>query len=205
MERTRTAGTGGDSGSGANGSGAASSGGSDSASGGRASGSGGLTSTTECLAHAHCTMVAATCCGTCGEAQLDDLVGLHVEDVDDYRDSVCADNPICPACAELPRDAHLFDSCDAGTCQAHDLRTHEWSSCATLEDCVLIPKACCACNASTDPSNVVAVNKQHAEDFAYTQCEQTPLCDECAWTPPVSVQLSCEAGHCRAVLPITIN
>lgn len=184
-------GTQGSGGSGAAGSGAAGSGGS--ATGGRSALS------TDCFSTYDCELIETSCCPSCDQPTIEDVLAIARGQEELVEQEFCGENPPpCVPCEPI-RNPHLFAQCVEESCQAFDLREHEDAACGSSDDCIVIPAACCACGASNSVMDVVAIHRD-STDFQESQCETTPVCDDCAWTPPLGVSATCEDGFCALTL-----
>ena len=90
-----------------------------------------------CVVPTDCAVVAESCCGTCGLATPDDMIGILGDRSSTYHADVCA-GMTCTACRRQ-RDSALVATCDAGTCQAVDLHTSTITACTSDADCDSAP------------------------------------------------------------------
>ena len=170
-----------------------------SATGGANATGGGSSVDGSCDNTSQCTLASRTCCDVCGEAELSDFQALNVDQLDAHEAELCGDAiPMCPGCPSLPRNPNFFATCDQGTCAAHDLRTHQAARCTQDDDCTIAPAACCDCNASNEPNDVVAIHRENLDLFREAQCATatTTVCGKCAWLPPEKLSASCVDQYC---------
>ncbi|NOY91471.1 MAG: hypothetical protein GXP55_09695 [Deltaproteobacteria bacterium] len=134
-----------------------------------------------------------SCCGNCGQPSPGDMIGVNVDRVAQYRGGRC-DGEACPACFMEP-DPNLIATCNAGRCEAIDVRTHDVSACSADMDCTLRVNTCCACS-SAEPIAIRA-----ADEAAFTRlvCVGDEACPECFPAFP-DWSASCQMGHCAAVM-----
>ena len=174
-------------------------GGSSSTAGGAVNTSGGMGTDVrrDCSSHADCTLVSASCCGSCGAPTSADVVALRVDAVATHRMSVCGSGVVaCPACATMA-NPDLFASCQNSVCTVVDLLASSLTSCTTNADCALRAAACCECGAPMDVWNLVALAGSGSSEFAAMVCDPGTACDECMPVYPVAPAPACSAGHCR--------
>ena len=145
-----------------------------------------------CTVASDCVVVSVDCCGSCGQPSPGDMIGVNSGRISDYRGGRC-DGVACPACFMEP-DPNLIATCDAGQCQAVDVRTDPVSACSTDSDCSLRTNTCCACS-SSEP---IAVSG----DFSALVCDGDEVCPECAPAFP-GWEAVCNAGHCVTLMPPT--
>lgn len=150
-----------------------------------------------CERASDCIVIPASCCGSCGVATASDRVAVRAGEESVHRAAACSAEEACPACAGEP-DPNLFALCIDGQCEARDVRTSEASACVEDTDCVVIPRACCACGAGDAPGTLVAVRVGDSE-FAESLCTEDVGCPECGWDPPSGVSAVCVAERCSVV------
>lgn len=155
---------------------------------------------TSCEDNDECALVDATCCGTCSIPELADVVGVHVDDVDEHRRAVCGDDPpACPPCAPPGPNPYLVAFCaigreDGGRCLAVDLRDQAVTACSVDADCRVRARDCCECGADTRFDNLLAVASRG--DYERFACNRDATCGGCAPIYPEEVEAFCDDGTC---------
>ena len=152
-----------------------------------------------CVSPTECELLPQSCCGRCGAATPDDMIGVHRDDVAANRDLACMGGTIgCPECA-MPQDPFLVATCDMGACAARDLHALPLTQCTADTDCVLAPHTCCACGL-LGIDEVVAYNPARG-DLGTLTCDRGAPCPPCV---PDFGDLAafCEAGRCVVRLPM---
>jgi hypothetical protein len=162
---------------------------------------------TACTASAECTLVPVSCCGgQCEPTMLASFVAVNQNEAHVYTDK-CALVDCMPApCAYVPpekRNRPYFASlCQAGHCQAVDIRTTSITECVTDLDCRLrVGVSCCeGCGATVD--NVIALSAK--ANLWQTFCGQGDIgCPACMPIMPAYLYAGCEPapagspGRCR--------
>lgn len=140
-----------------------------------------------------CTLVPASCCGTCGAATPSDRIALPRESADAYRKSVCASSA-CPACA-TQQDPNLQAFCVSGSCVPVNLKVDPESACASDADCVPAYTRCCGACTNAD---LVAVNKTTAATLLTQICDPRLDCASTCGPPPLGAGALCDptTKHC---------
>lgn len=152
-----------------------------------------------CASPTECELLPESCCGRCGAATPDDMIGVHRDDVAANRDLACMGGTIgCPECA-MPQDPFLVATCELRACVARDLHALPLTECAADSDCVLAPHTCCACGV-LGIDEVVAYNPARGELSALI-CDPGAPCPPCV---PVFGELAafCESGRCVVRQPM---
>jgi hypothetical protein len=160
-----------------------------------------------CDTPGECVLRSESCCGTCGEPTLDDLIALGRDELEAYQAWLQCDGVGCPDCEGWP-NAHLFASCDAGTCNEHDVRQHQLGACGPSDTCVLRwGLECCGGCASpgwgpSEHTGLVAIRAGAEPDLAAAVCYGDVACDECAPSFPPDALAECIQGHCQVVIAL---
>jgi hypothetical protein len=188
-------------GGGGSGASGASGGGGNGASGG---GTGASSAFDDCAGPGECVLAYDTCCGTCGDATLDDLAAINEDQRAAYQDALCGDPPPpCPGCAgNIPSE--LFAYCDAGTCRAADARDHALSACTESSECTLRwGLDCCeGCGGGAQPPyfGLVALSLAGAAELPGLVCGSDDIgCPECEPIYPPDADAVCDRGHCTVI------
>ena len=152
---------------------------------------------TPCAIPSECTLAANTCCGVCGQPELENFDGIHVDDRDAHYASVCDDpDPICPGCATMP-NPWLLAECAEQSCEATDLRQDPITECSADEECVLRVTGCCACGGNTNPEALIAIATEAVGTYIERVCDPGQACLGCEPAYPEFVEAACsEAGRC---------
>jgi len=156
------------------------------------SGGGSIPRWQRCSDNSECTVVSESCCGSCGQPSPGDMVGVNSGRIRDYRGDSC-DRVDCPACFMEP-DPNLIATCNAGRCEAIDVRTHAVSSCTGTSQCSLRVNTCCGCSSS----GPIAIHGSSESDFMSLVCVGDEVCPECFPAFP-EWDVSCQMGHCVAL------
>jgi hypothetical protein len=154
-----------------------------------------------CTTQNACALVAATCCGVCGEPAATDMTSVHWDRVDAHRLAVCGPGPVpCPACAVRP-NPHLATACRGGQCAAIDVRTDEASDCTADADCTLrYGTACCEVCSGTAEQLTALATSQLAKTVRCLPNEGA--CPPCAPVYPEGARARCNPAtkHCEVAL-----
>ena len=89
--------------------------------------------------------------------------------VSENRAMACGAGTGCPACFMEP-DPFLLAVCEAGTCEALNLRTDALTLCESDAECQLAARTCCACGALA-ARDVIAFNPERG---SYAEWSATP-------------------------------
>lgn len=145
-----------------------------------------------CSTASDCTLLPASCCGSCGAATASDMTAVPNDEVEDNRARACRGGMGCPECF-MEQDAFLLAVCAAGTCEARNLRADALTECAVDDDCQLAPRDCCACGV-LGRSEVVAFNPARGS-YAELVCDPRADCPPCV--PFLDgLRAQCVSGHC---------
>ncbi len=143
----------------------------------------------ECATPADCVLDAKDCCPPCAFT-LDSMVAVATESLDNHRLRACREPTGCDPCAP-PANEALYADCESGRCIAMD--RDRFAACESDEDCFVMLRACCECNAS--PADLVAVSDATA--YRNDICRQPAVCPDCAGPGvPPDASARCEAGYC---------
>jgi hypothetical protein len=145
-----------------------------------------------------CTLVPASCCGSCGVATKTDQIAIPRDKASEYRTLACtADGGGigCPACAGFP-DPELQAFCRAGTCVPIFVPSDSVSACAKDDDCELVSGVCCG--VCEGERSLVAVAKTKAGEFTSQICDPRADCAPCAIPTPYKSTARCDPAtkHC---------
>ncbi len=146
-----------------------------------------------CAAPADCVVVPMSCCGSCGAATPDDMIGVSRDAQDRYRSVACEGGMICPACAQ-EQDPALIATCAGGSCLAIDLHTSALTACTSDADCVLRPADCCGCDYS-----FIAIGSASEDEYRTLVCDPRADCPPCGPpSPPPGTSAVCDpvTHHC---------
>lgn len=155
----------------------------------------------DCAVTSDCTLVATTCCGTCGQPARGDVDAVHVDRTTAYYlDVACpearSEPPICPDCAGMP-NPHLAATCDMTgfrpACAVVDFAEPEFASCTADTDCRLAAPECCACG-EISPYETIAVRND--ADLSAVLCDHELACPPCAPIFDERATARCDAGQC---------
>jgi hypothetical protein len=155
-----------------------------------------------CESVTDCTFATPECCGWCGQPRLGEVVAIHGDASNDFRNAVaCPAGPPmgCPDCiSEL--NPNLATACNAGTCEAFDIATDTYASCTTAADCAVRAPECCECTSLFLPELLVAMNRDAIDDYLGRVCDPTVDCPSCTPSYPPEVSADCVAGLCQLVV-----
>lgn len=151
-----------------------------------------------CSQPSDCVVTANTCCGECGQATLDGSTAVNEDALATYRDSLCDDDPICPACPSAP-NPELVATCEADRCEVVDLGMDALTECTSSDQCRVRTVDCCECGGATDPGSLIAIRADREGDYAALVCDLGTGCPECAPVYPSDVSAVCDAGRCTLV------
>jgi hypothetical protein len=153
-----------------------------------------------------CDITFRSCCGTCGQPTVGDMVGVHMDKVSAYRTLACSggDQP-CPACAAMP-NPELVAVCRAKTCQAVDVSVDDaLSGCARDEDCVLrYANTCCEPCSGGLFRDLIALSVTGVEEYRANVCRPNEgACSRCLVEYPPAVKATCNLAtkHCEVLVP----
>jgi len=148
----------------------------------------------ECNDSDECVAVPASCCGQCGAATPDDMIGVNREFQSAYRvDVACAGGgEDCPLCAAT-QDPNLVAVCLSNRCEARDLRDTGVSvGCMEDSDCMLASPTCCAgCGILGEDSLIAIERGAQAQLLEELACSETVTCDACTGEPDPSLSAVC--------------
>jgi len=148
----------------------------------------------ECNESDECVAVPESCCGQCGVATPDDMIGVNREFQSAYRvDVACAGGgEDCPLCAAI-QDPNLVAVCSQNRCEARDLRDTEVSTgCVEDNDCILASPTCCeGCGILGEDSLIAIERGAQAQLFEELGCSETLACDDCIGEPDPSLRAVC--------------
>jgi hypothetical protein len=143
------------------------------------------------------------CCFPCGDAlALEDVRAISRHFAEQYYESQCPGALECPACAPATNPS-LQTTCNAGFCEAIDVRRLPLSACTSDDECRLRVPDCCECGAEVNPETLIALNVD--QGGAYTPLVCGPFGDDpgedpcfpCAAEYPDTLEAYCAAdGHC---------
>jgi len=155
---------------------------------------GGTPGWASCTFSDNCVVQPASCCGLCGAATAEDMVGVNRDFLSEQRDEACGGGEACPGCAQQP-DPDLVATCQVGVCVAESLRFHDArADCDTDDDCVLRTTTCCPTCGEADPSEIVAVNRERSYELTALFCDGADVnCAECVSTFPPTFHATCVA------------
>ena len=145
-----------------------------------------------CTAATDCTLLSASCCGSCGAATAADMIAVPNDEVEANRARACRGGVGCPACF-MEQDAFLLAVCTTGSCEALNLRADDLTGCATDDDCQLAPRDCCGCGL-LGRSEVVAFNPARGS-YSQLVCDPRADCPPCVPTLD-GLRAQCVSGHC---------
>ncbi len=152
----------------------------------------------DCSVPSDCVVTANTCCGECGEATLGGSTAVNQDSLADYRDMLCAEDPICPACATM-LNPELVATCEADRCEVVDLGMDAMTECTAADECIVRTVDCCECGGATDRGSLIALNQDARADYEALVCDPGTGCAECAPVYPADVSAVCDAGRCTLV------
>ncbi|MEM9072011.1 MAG: hypothetical protein AAGE52_26130 [Myxococcota bacterium] len=156
----------------------------------------------ECTTNSDCELAAAGCCLPCGEVGLSDVRGINESQRDEYFSDVCPEGAACPPCAPPPFP-WLQATCNAGRCEAVDVRELPITECTRDEECRLRVTQCCECGGDVRPEALIAIagTREGFEGYEALVCDLGMSCGGCLTPPPDSHEAYCNSGVCdvRAV------
>jgi hypothetical protein len=151
---------------------------------------------TRCSGPGTCVAVPRTCCGSCGAATPDDVIGVDTTRSSAYRTAVCGPGTGCPACFR-PVDPFLQAFCRAGHCEAVDLHKDAMTACTTDDDCQLRYEDCCeSCGAPME--GLIALRRDAVSTYRAEVCAPDAACPKCAVSYPAGARALCDGvtKHC---------
>ena len=154
-----------------------------------------MTDRTACDFPSDCVVTANTCCGECGEPTLAGSTAVNQASLSDYRDLLCADNPVCPRCAVMP-NPELVATCEANECRAVDIGMEAMTQCSSDAECVIRTTDCCECGGATDPGSLIAIRADAEGAYTSLICDPGFGCPECLPVYPDDAVATCNAGRC---------
>lgn len=149
-----------------------------------------------CSQPSDCIVTHEGCCEPCVEPTLDDVIGISIEDVDEYRESVCADPVACPDCIPAAPNPILVATCNARACVAVDVGALPATRCTVDEDCRVRTNTCCECDAEPTFDNLIGIAPLGVLDLLGLVCDSDATCDPCTPDYPSDVEAWCDAGRC---------
>ncbi len=145
---------------------------------------------------------AGSCCARCDSLALEDVIAIDGAQSSAYYASVCPEGLSCPPCVPAENPS-LQTTCDAGRCEAFDVRRLELSACTSDAECRLRVPDCCECGADTSASRLIAIHVDEGGAYVSLVCGPSDAaCPPCGAVYPDTVEAYCAAdGHCdvRAV------
>lgn len=152
-----------------------------------------------CAMNGECAVVPASCCATCGEVTLADVVAIRASEREAHRRDVCpAEMIACPPCLPTPFP-HLQASCEAGRCTIFDVG-EEHGACRSRDDCVVRVANCCECGGDTSPEALIALRRDAVGAYQALVCSPLADCATCAPVYPDGVAADCVEGRCAVSL-----
>lgn len=156
-----------------------------------------------CMVTSECTVMPASCCGSCGAAVPGDMVGVSVYSVDAQRAEACGTGPVaCPGCFIQQSPALVATCTSAYRCEAFDIRTHPVSACASDAECILTTPSCCPDCSASSLDQVVAINASQRGVLSSLLCDDgMGACPPCEPTFPSHFVPYCGPdGHCAVTI-----
>ncbi len=154
----------------------------------------------ECDEPSECTTTFETCCGTCSEVALSDVISIRADAERDYRDAVCDGDIGCPPCAPPPHP-YLVSTCNARQCRALDTRVLPLTQCTADEQCRMRATECCECGADTSPDALIGIRIDAEADYLNLVCDSDAICDDCVPIYPDTHEAFCnDVGACSVRL-----
>jgi hypothetical protein len=150
-----------------------------------------------CELNSQCMLAANTCCGVCGQAQLDDVDPINTEGREAHSVAVCDEpDPTCPGCPSQ-LNPWIGATCDGGACNEFDLREDPITECTSDEECVLRSIGCCECGANTEPEALISIRLDSVSDYTGRVCDPDATCSGCVPVYPGWVESACsDEGRC---------
>lgn len=149
-----------------------------------------------CSEPSECTITPVGCCAPCTEPTLEDVIGLASEDVDEYREVVCADPVACPDCEPAAPNPNIVATCNARACIAIDVATLPATLCSDDDECRVRTNTCCECDAEPVFQNLIGITPLGVLDLLNLVCDADATCDACTPTYPDDVEAFCNDGRC---------
>jgi hypothetical protein len=149
---------------------------------------------TRCAEPGSCVVVPRSCCGSCGAAITEDMIGVETSQSSSYRSSVCKDMA-CDACYRQ-QDPFLQAFCQSSRCVAVDLHSDPMTACTTDTDCRLHYAACCEpCDAR--PESILALATSQLSTYLAKVCAPDSSCPPCIGGYPPAAKAVCDTTkHC---------
>lgn len=165
---------------------------------GGSAGSGGSPDWAACTMAGECVARTRGCCEPCGQATVDDVVGVNMGQLEAFGAENCPEPGDCPACASEP-NPNLYAYCgDGGSCQVADLRAEPMSECSSAADCVLRTEGCCALCGDVEPWSLISVARDGLSDYLDRVCSPLADCADCESIIPAGYHATCgQGGHCE--------
>jgi hypothetical protein len=153
-----------------------------------------------------CQLTSRSCCGTCGQPTVGDMVGVHMDKESAYRSLACSGgDQACPACAGQP-NPDLTAVCRKQTCQAVDVSTDDaLSGCNADTDCVLrYANTCCEPCGGAPAGELIALSTSGSAEYRANVCRpDSGACSRCLVAYPPLVKATCnpQTKHCEVFIP----
>lgn len=151
-----------------------------------------------CESPADCVLApAGSCCFRCDTLTLEDVIAVNATRQSDYYTSLCPEGVACPPCVPATNPS-VQVTCDAGLCEAFDVRRRPLSACESDVDCRVRVMDCCECGADTSPPRLIALNIDEVGAYTALVCDSLAGdCAPCGAVYPDDVVAYCAAdGHC---------
>ena len=154
---------------------------------------GGIPEWARCRTSLDCVVAPASCCGSCGAATEEDMVGVNRSSLLAQREEACGDDAACPACFMEP-DPHLVATCEDSICVPQSLRFSDaLADCESDDDCILRTSTCCPTCGDVGSSEVIAVPRAQRAGLYDIFCgEEDVACDDCESTFPPQMRAVCQ-------------
>ena len=151
-----------------------------------------------CETSEECTVRPESCCGSCGVATPEDMIGVNASLSTVYRDEVaCAGDSIgCPECA-APPDPNLYAVCESNRCEARDLRRADLGrGCNEDSDCILVNPTCCGGCGELGREQLITIlsdNRSALRDEL--DCSADIACPPCVGEPASNLRAICSYAN----------
>lgn len=141
-------------------------------------------------------VIDQSCCGYCGIDTVDQLTAVF-EPYAGYHDLEC--QLLDCAYCEPPDDYQYFvPRCVAGSCEVHDVRKSDYTSCNVDSDCRL--RAGLGCCQGCGEAEWVAISVDE-ETLLKDACGGAPVpCPACDPIEPTDLVPICDGGHCTVAV-----
>jgi len=151
-----------------------------------------------CEMSEECIIRPESCCGQCGVATPDDMIGVNASFRSVYRDEVaCAGDSIgCPECA-APRDPNLYAVCESNRCEARDLRRADLGQgCSEDSDCILVSPTCCGGCGELGREQLISILSDNSAALRdELDCSPDIDCPPCVGEPVTNLRAICSYAN----------